>query len=134
MTAADAATSPDETERVRAFAVEQAAAMQDPRLVLCPAQEHPSFLIDCENALRCPWCELERLRAQANCGEGHDPERICCAHAKDVRELRARVEEKDAELAVLRPIRDRAREVRDGRHGAGTANWAATYILGEDPS
>lgn len=33
--------------------------------------------------------EIERLRAQANCGEGHDPKQICCYHTAKVKQLRA---------------------------------------------
>ncbi|MFC5996913.1 hypothetical protein ACFQE5_22135 [Pseudonocardia hispaniensis] len=32
--------------------------------------------------------EIARLTRQANCGAGHDPERICCAHAAEVERLR----------------------------------------------
>lgn len=54
--------------------------------------EHDAAVIPLMRAtvarLRDALAELDSLRAQANCGEGHDPERICCFHAAEVKRLR----------------------------------------------
>lgn len=76
------------------------------------------------------WAEVNRLRARvaeleatANCGEGHDPTRICCAHAADVKRLRARV-------ADLEGIEQRALGVIDD--GDPDETPIARYILGRE--
>jgi hypothetical protein len=71
----------DQAARVREFAINIAQGMTHPRQVLCPAaiEGHPWFLVDSDESIACPWCEVDAFRDQVHevmkalNAEGDDP-------------------------------------------------------------
>ncbi|MGE3810985.1 MAG: hypothetical protein AB7I24_05520 [Candidatus Nanopelagicales bacterium] len=94
--------APDAAEWARGIAGEMAA----PGLVICPAREHPSFLVDAAEAVGCPWCALAGAGAPEPAQDDEPQPRhgdLVDRWLSDYRDHRTR---DDAEWWVVENLRD----------------------------
>lgn len=109
-------------ERQETFATELARGMRHPRLVICPARVHSSFLIDSDDMVSCPWCPADEPDGMGLEAQGEMADKLAAAQAEvkaarvaskqieewwkaDRAQLAERGRERDAALAEVERLR-----------------------------